>query len=107
MTDTPRCFYCGENTYSLPRNKRHTIDHIYPKTLLRKLRQFNLQPSWYVLNTASCCSDCNVMKGRLHPLDWLVIMPNDAQAKKLAERLVALGEDMAEVFDAYRRRKKR
>jgi hypothetical protein len=35
-----------------------------------------------------------------------VIMPNSERAKALAELLVKLGEDMQEVFDAMRRRKR-
>jgi len=58
------------------------------------------------LNTVPCCAECNSYKGRLEPLDWLVIMPNAKRATALAQRLIKMGEDMQEVFDALRRRKK-
>lgn len=58
------------------------------------------------MNRVRCCHDCNSYKGRLHPLDWLVIMPNSERAKVFAEHLIRLGEGMPEVFDAMRRRKR-
>lgn len=104
------CFYCGGSISSdgnLPQTKL-TLDHIYPRWLLRQLtkpQRSKLTTDFIKLNTVECCSACNVYKGHIHPLDWLVIMPNPHNAKKLAERLVKMGENMQEVFDALKRRK--
>jgi len=94
-----RCFYC----YA-PINAKilRTKDHVYP----RSLKSAGKTSRWHELNKVDCCHGCNGYKGRLHPLDWLVIMPSAERAKKFAEHLVKMGEDMAEVFDAVRRRKR-
>lgn len=104
MSDTPCCFYCGRPTAKRPLHLRYTIDHVYPKVMVDGIKKTN--KLWHVLNRVPCCSECNNYKGRLHPLDWLVIMPDPERAKKLAQLLVKMGEDMAEVFDAFRRRKR-
>ncbi len=73
-----------------------------PKVLPRAHKDFR----WHERNQVLSCQACNSYKGQLHPLDWLVIMPNDHNAARLAERLIDLGEDMQAVFSALRRRKK-
>lgn len=104
------CFYCGAAIWTggnLPQT-RLTIDHIYPRWLLRQLpreQRAKLTAAFYELNQVECCSACNVYKGHIHPLDWLVIMPSPYNAKKLAERLIKMGEDMQETFDAMKRRR--
>jgi hypothetical protein len=111
------CFYCGatldpRSITSMPSRSqnRHTQDHVYPGWLTRQLtsnQRKQLLVNFSDRNLVPCCAACNSYKAHLHPLDWLVIMPNDFNAKKLAELLVALGENMTEVFDALRRRKKK
>jgi hypothetical protein len=105
------CFYCERHLSDLPLSGdlRHTNDHIYPRWLIRQLtkeQHSKLSAEFHSLNTVAACHGCNGMKGHLHPLDWLVIMPNNHRAKKLAERMIKMGEDMQEVFDALKRRKK-
>lgn len=111
------CFYCGENLrpksewWKTKRNADHdhTIDHIYPKAMVSSLtvaQKRQLPPNFDQLNTVDACRRCNNYKGHLHPIDWLVIMPYPIPAKLLAERMIKMGEDMGEVFDALRRRKK-
>lgn len=92
-----RCMYCATE---IAEDER-TWDHVYPRALGIE-RSF----SWHSKNKVRCCRSCNSYKGHLHPLDWLVIMPNNERAKVLAEHLVRLGEDMTAVFDAMRRRKR-
>ena len=87
----------------------HTKDHLYPRAALAKLspsQRAKLPPSFDRLNSVPCCRGCNAYKGTLHPLDWLVIMPNSTCAARVAERLISMGEDMNQVFDALRRRRK-
>lgn len=110
------CFYCGmtlDPRSILPHRQssdsRYTKDHIYPRHLTRQLtgpQRAKLTETFAFNNLVDSCQGCNAYKGHLHPLDWLVIMPSDFNAKKLAERMVSLGEDMGEVFAALRRRKK-
>ena len=97
-----RCFYCDAPLSIRRLDANPTSDHVYPQASLKSHPEIKGNP----LNRVPCCHLCNSYKGRLHPLDWLVIMANPARAKKLAERLVELGESMDEVFDAMRRRKR-
>lgn len=110
-----RCFYCGvemQPKSPLPhadRDNELTIDHIYPRALVRQLtvQQKKLLPDGFgKLNTVSCCGRENRYKGQLHPVDWLVIMESGQRAARLAERMISMGENMEEVFGALRRRKK-
>lgn len=113
------CFYCGVNLTPVPSRKKgrpfkwedhhYSVDHIYPEAEVLKLSEElrkKLPRNFDALNTVPACRGCNNYKGRLHPLDWLVIMPYPANAKALAERLIKMGENMEEVFDAMRRRKR-
>lgn len=113
------CFYCGVSL--IPKSEwfkngrrnnddDHTIDHIYPKTLINyhhRTQAVPLTPKFHNLNEVGCCRACNNYKGQLHPLDWLVIMEYPENAARLAERMIAMGEEMDEVFDALRRRKRK
>lgn len=82
-------------------------DHVYPKSIINEvIRSEPKTQKWHNLNVVISCVACNNYKGQLHPLDWLVIMPNHHNAARLAERLIELGEDMPAVFAALRRRKK-
>jgi hypothetical protein len=102
----PKCFYCGA---PIGPSNRHTVDHVYPRAILKVLTQpqrATLPAKFHAFNKVSCCDQCNSYKGRLHPLDWLVIMPDGKRAAKLAEHLVRIGEDMNEVFSALQRRRK-
>lgn len=94
-----RCFYC---THQIDHKRLRTADHVYP----RRLKIKGKDVAWHDLNKVPCCHGCNGIKGGLHPLDWLVIMPSNERAKAMAELLVKLGEDMQQVFDAMRRRKR-
>jgi hypothetical protein len=88
-------------------NSISSVDHIYPKSIVDSvLVSSPKSPKWHTLNRVLACSACNNYKGQLHPLDWLVIMPNNYNAARLAERLIELGEDMKAVFSAMQRRKK-
>ena len=105
------CFYCGTTIDPNGKEKstKSTKDHIYPKSLVSQLSgsQFKkLGREFHSLNLVDCCSKCNTYKGQLHPLDWLLIMPNSYNAARLAERMVKMGEDMEHVFDALKRRRK-
>ena len=106
------CFYCGvtiDPKSTNPPDQRHTKDHIYPQSLIRSLtkeQRRKLSSAFQHLNKVDCCSKCNSYKGQLHPLDWLLIMPNSHNAARLAERMVKMGEDMEHVFDALQRRRK-
>ncbi len=105
------CFYCGATIDPKTANTelRYTVDHIYPSSMLRSLtreQRRKLPKNFGDLNRVDCCSKCNGYKGHLHPLDWLLIMPNAHNAARLAERMVRMGEDMEEVFDALQRRRK-
>jgi hypothetical protein len=103
MHKQPSCFHCGTTTNDLKYSPlRLTNDHLYPRVIIPR----DATISWKMKNQVASCAGCNNYKGRLHPLDWLVIMPNAEQAKKLAERLVSMGESMEAVFDAMRRRKR-
>lgn len=102
------CFYCSKPITKHVPQKAHnyqTKDHVFP--LAGDLpKGVTFSPKWENLNFVLCCRDCNSLKGRLPPIDWLVIMKSTPRAKAFAERLVALGAPMAEVFDAFRRRKR-
>lgn len=106
------CFYCGASIdprAKMSDNNRATKDHVYPSSLVNSLAKdvrAKLSDEFWHLNRVDCCTRCNSYKGQLHPLDWLVIMPNAHAAKRLAERMVKMGEDMGEVFDALHRRRK-
>jgi hypothetical protein len=77
-----------------------TTEHVYPEATL------TTQPKWWRdLNVVEACYACNNYKGLLHPLDWLVIMPDHHGAKRLAELLVKLGEQAADILQSMRRRK--
>lgn len=86
-----------------------TTDHIYPASMLTELtpeQRAQLPRDFADLNRVRVCRRDNQLKGHLHPLDWLVIMPDNHCAAKLAERLIKMGEGMEEVFDSLRRRRK-
>jgi hypothetical protein len=113
------CFYCGNGTSpafevgDTPRlrhkfrNSISSADHVYPKSIVDSvLKSAPKTVKWHANNVVLACVACNNYKGQLHPLDWLVIMPNNHNAARLAERLIELGEDMSAVFDAMRRRRK-
>ena len=106
------CFYCGASIIvgaKSSNNDRATKDHIYPVSLIRSLskaQRAKFSDAFWELNKVDCCQKCNAYKGHLHPLDWIVIMPNAYNAARLAERIVKMGEDMQEVFDALHRRRK-
>ena len=73
------------------------------RTLDARQRRILIEhPNFSHLNRATACYECNATKGAMHPLDWLRRMRHDAQATRLAERLIAMGEDMGEVFHALR-----
>lgn len=102
----PRCFYCSVELVTFvntraqpiaPHNAR-TKDHIYSRASGRHERD--------PLNTVDCCRECNDYKGRLMPLDWLVIMPNVDGADRLAARLQKLGVDPFDIAMAKGRRRK-
>lgn len=109
------CFYCGVSLLKdrhkpyLYGDDKASRDHIYPRSMLVDLtpeQTAKLPANFHTLNTVEACHKCNAYKGMLHPLDWLVIMPNSFNAHRLSERLVKMGENMTEVFDALRRRRK-
>jgi hypothetical protein len=114
------CFYCSttlspkrEWQVSFPQRPHQphdaTKDHVYPRSLVEGLspaQHSKLPAKFKPLNLVDSCRGCNDYKGRLHPLDWLVIMPNAPNAARLAERLIEMGEDMQEVFAALRRRRR-
>lgn len=106
------CFYCGKVIIAGREHKKRdylrTKDHIYPASM-RFSPELKARIGEAVsagLNTVPCCAACNSYKGRLEPLDWLVIMPDGGRAAALAQRLVKIGEDMEAVFSAMRRRRK-
>lgn len=73
---------------------------------LTAAQKAKLPPNFTQLNRVSVCRRDNNYKGQLHPLDWLVIMPDSVNAHRLAERLIKMNEDMEEVFTALRRRRR-
>lgn len=86
-----------------------TVDHLYPASMLRALtpaQRARLPANFHHLNTVKVCRKENHYKGHIHPIDWLVIMPDNHGAARLATRLVKMGEDMEQVFDSLRRRRK-
>lgn len=99
---SPPCFYCGT-----PR--AGTDDHLYPRSMISRLtfkQKVALPEDFYIKNKVPACHSCNSMKGRLHPLDWLVIMPDNHRAAKVATHMVRMGENMEQVFNALRRRRR-
>lgn len=107
-----KCFYCDKVIMAGREHKKrdylHTRDHIYPSSMkfTPELKARIGEAISNGLNTVPCCAACNSYKGRLEPLDWLVIMPDNGRAAALAQRLVKMGEDMEAVFSAMRRRKR-
>ena len=101
-----RCFYCGVHLVPFTPTRREpnvpanamTKDHIYSRASGRHERN--------PLNTVACCRECNDYKGRLAPLDWLVIMPNVDGANRLATRLQKLGVDPFDIAKAKGRRQR-
>jgi hypothetical protein len=95
--ETQRCFYCPLSV----NGARRTVDHVFPRASFRDQTR---SQGWYDLNTVPCCAACNNYKGQLLPLDWLVIMPHEAGAARLAKRLGMLGVDQASITAAMARR---
>jgi hypothetical protein len=103
------CYYCWVNlTKDAPQSapNYHTIDHVFARSSPRPVHHLPTQ-EWEHLNVVDCCHQCNTYKGKLHPLDWIVIMPHPGRAKHLGERLVKMGLTIQEVFEAIRRRAKK
>jgi hypothetical protein len=109
------CAYCGisirpKKEWGRPfaQHTPHdeTKDHLYPLTLIRGNEYEHPAIRYGRLNELPACRRCNDYKGRLHPLDWLVIMPDSTCAARIGERMIKMGEDMDEVFAALRRRKR-
>lgn len=100
------CFYCSKPVIREVSQKAHnriTTDHIYPRS--RGKPRGMVIEKWETMNLVDCCRECNAYKGSISPIDWLVIMRSPTRAKALAERIVAMGEPIGEVFDAMRRRR--
>lgn len=110
------CFYCGCEVFKRGnitkamqragnghRDSDLTVDHILPQN---EVRGQDLSISWKQNNQVPCCAACNNYKGRLMPLDWLVIMPSHEGATRLGKRLMELGCSIDEVSSAMARRKK-
>jgi hypothetical protein len=85
-----------------------TEEHIFPVASLHRVAMSGHLKfaEWRTLNKVPACRGCNNYKGMIEPLDWLVIMPSNKGAKRLAERLVKLGVPMADVYAALNRRKR-
>lgn len=104
------CFYCGRYIYKWQQVDGHrmpedsiTIDHVYPET---GRRYYPDDAAWLAANRVECCQECNLTKGRLDPLDWLVIMPSNEGAERLATLLLGhLWVPDEDVKSAMRRRK--
>lgn len=105
MPRTIRCFYCDVRMTRwrpglggvMPPHAR-TIDHVFAqKTHLHRQN---------ALNTVECCNACNTHKGHLDPLDWLVIMPSNAGARRLAALLYKLDVPLVEIDSCMARRKR-
>ena len=92
--------------YRKTEDNRYSRDHIYPVSMLNSMPEERVTAAFKSINTVPCCGECNSYKGRLSPLDWLVIMPDNHNAAKLAQRLIKMGENMEVVFDCLRRRKR-
>jgi 5-methylcytosine-specific restriction endonuclease McrA len=107
------CFYCGIPLFDpkpLQQDgyKQHdddwTDDHVFPQVSSQFLHNGGMT-SWNKTNRVPCCAQCNQYKGRLDPLDWLVIMPSAQGAHRLAERLRELGVQNFEIIASMKRRK--
>jgi 5-methylcytosine-specific restriction endonuclease McrA len=111
-----QCFYCGRPIFVrgniTKRMQREgnghrpddwTDDHVFPQAAIG--RNLGEAAWWQALNKVPCCSECNNYKGQLLPLDWLVIMPSNVGATRLAARLIELGTLNEEIEDAMERRK--
>lgn len=106
-----RCMYCGRSMSLNVSGQSHqaarmvTVDHLFPQagdqsfvlSLSLKRQQLNLVPS---------CRSCNAMKGMLHPLDWIVIVPDPLGAIRAATRLLDMGVPWVDVQAALARRKR-
>lgn len=108
---TRLCFYCGVPMTIKPRGNvpptgaDETIEHVIPQALLR-LMGSRITLARLAMNKVFACHECNAYKGRLSPLDWLVIMPSNEGASRLGELLMRMGCTIDEVADAMGRRKK-
>ena len=73
-----RCLYCrrpltrwsGEPHVTVPEDAA-TIDHIFPRWMIRALGGDAAFERWYVRNKAWACPKCNGLKGALHPFEWI------------------------------------
>lgn len=101
------CFYCDRPMVQSPQidgerrpENSATTDHIFPQMRAGEVH-FDVNVK---MNKVTCCEACNSYKGALRPLDWLVIMPSDAGAMRLSQRLVEMGADEGAIISAMRRR---
>lgn len=103
MTERKKCFYCRQPLKQHPhkdgapqRWDQQTRDHVIPRSLLRKLKISGKVKG----NHVDCCARCNGFKGDRNPLEMFVYL-SDETAKKLRDKLVAIGVPEAIVHDAY------
>ncbi len=93
--DAGLCFYCGnpmqkwrqQDGRRMP-DDAVTVDHVFPE---HGRKDYPADMAWLQANKVECCQSCNMDKARLHPLDWLVIMPDNEGAQRLA---TLLGEQL-------------
>lgn len=106
-----RCFYCWcpllpPAVHGVHEESSRTMDHIFPKHLLRLLPS---KPSfhWRQNNLVVCCFNCNQNKGNMWPLEWLATMESAGGAVRLAKRLALLKVDLADIEVALAARRDR
>src|SRR5690606_34484510 len=99
------CFYCDE-PFSGKNNQpsASSIDHVIPRCSLQVMTEMQKMTA-NGTNSVQSCVSCNLDKGRLMPLDWLVIMPSPAGAERLANRLRKVGFHIVDISQAMSRRK--
>lgn len=69
-----------------PKNAE-TVEHVFPRRILRFEKHSD---DWLLRNQVIACDGCNNRKAEMHPLNWLLVMP-DYGVGDLAALLVELG----------------
>lgn len=97
------CFYCRQEIFKHPhvvgkivRWDTYTIDHVIPRSLVRKLGISGKLRG----NEVQCCHRCNNFKGNSSPLEMFIYL-SDETAKMLRDKLVEIGVPAEIADEAY------
>lgn len=76
------CFYCLDELW----DHNRTGDHVVPISWRRRVTG-----SLSGRNIVPCCKPCNTHKSNIHPIVWMMAMPDEDARERLSEVISSLG----------------